>query len=273
MLEHLQRRATAGEGPAALLVDVLESTGYLAQLQASTDPQDEARVENLRELVAVCHEFELEAPEGTLADFLEQVSLVADSDQIPEGDDHGGVVTLMTLHTAKGLEFPVVFVTGLEDGVFPHQRSLGEPHALQEERRLAYVGLTRARQRLYLSRAMMRAAWGAPQHNPASRFLTEIPDSLVDWRRTEAESGDWRDLAAGGAGQQRVGWGPRPGAKARPARPVPVLSPGDRVTHDSFGVGRVVSTFGAGEQAQASIDFGDGRPRTLLLRYAPVEKL
>ncbi len=129
------------------------------------------------------------SPDGvraTLAGFLEQVSLVADADQIPSDDpDHEGVVTLMTLHTAKGLEFPVVFLTGLEDGVFPHLRSLGNSRELEEERRLAYVGITRARHRLYLSRAVTRSAWGAPQYNPASRFLEELPEELTRWERTE----------------------------------------------------------------------------------------
>ena len=142
-----------------------------------------------------------------LADFLERVALVADTDQIPDAPDgeDGGVVTLMTLHTAKGLEFPVVFLTGLEDGVFPHTRSLGDQPELEEERRLAYVGVTRAQQRLYVSRAVMRSAWGAPSHNPASRFLDEMPVDLVDWRRTEAAQTRWGrpDLtgSAGGPGQ------------------------------------------------------------------------
>ena len=163
--------------PSALLEAVLDRTGYLRELAASKDPQDEGRVDNLRELVSVAREFEEQragTDEATSLDaFLEQVSLVADADTVP--DASGGVVTLMTLHTAKGLEFPVVFLTGLEDGVFPHLRTLGDPAELAEERRLAYVGITRARERLYLSRALSRSAWGAPQWNPPSRFLDEIP--------------------------------------------------------------------------------------------------
>src|SRR3954451_18976538 len=163
--------------PAAVLEAVLDQTGYLRELQASSDPQDESRVDNLRELVSVASEFEEQrAGLGESADldsFLEQVSLVADADTVP--DASGGVVTLMTLHTAKGLEFPVVFLTGMEEGVFPHMRSLGEPDEMAEERRLAYVGITRARQRLHVSRAVVRSAWGAPSHNPASRFLDDVP--------------------------------------------------------------------------------------------------
>ena len=163
MMADLRTVVESGADPATVLQAVLEQSGYLAELQASTDPQDETRVENLAELESVAQEFATANPEGTLADFLERVSLVADSDEIPDGDEAGGVVTLMTLHTAKGLEFPVVFLTGMEDGVFPHMRSLGDPRELEEERRLAYVGITRARQRLYVSRAVTRSAWGTPR--------------------------------------------------------------------------------------------------------------
>ena len=210
-------------------------------------------------------------PSGTLVDFMEQVSLVADADQIPDEPSGGdgtpsqGVVTLMTLHTAKGLEFPVVFLTGLEDGVFPHLRSLGDPNELEEERRLAYVGITRAQQRLYLSRATVRSAWGAPQANPASRFLEEIPDSWSTGggssRRSSQHAGDRR---GGGA----------PAACGRRATGSVIhLEPGDRVTHDTFGLGTVVAVEGVGERAVASVDFGAGGVKRLLLRYAPVEKL
>lgn len=184
-----------------LVESVLERTGYRRELESSSDPQELARLDNLNELVSVAHEFStdranadaldesLHTPEdedvpdtGVLAEFLERVSLVSDSDEIPE--DGAGMVTLMTLHTAKGLEFPVVFVTGWEDGMFPHMRSLDDPTELSEERRLAYVGITRARRRLYLSRAIVRSSWGQPMLNPESRFLREIPQELIDWRRT-----------------------------------------------------------------------------------------
>jgi DNA helicase-2/ATP-dependent DNA helicase PcrA len=264
-MDTLRTLVEAGTGPATLLEAVLEQTGYLAELRASSDPQDETRVENLEELEAVAREFEDANPDGTLADFLEQVSLVADSDQIPDAADDGGVVTLMTLHTAKGLEFPVVFLTGLEDGVFPHMRSLGNAKELEEERRLAYVGITRARERLYLSRAVMRSAWGAPQWNPASRFLEEIPAELVDWQREDAgPAAPTPSMAALAA---------RPTTRSPGNRTVVALTPGDRVTHDAFGLGTVVSTAGAADKAEATVDFGDSGVKRLLLRYAPVEKL
>ena len=265
MMDELRAMVENDSGPAQILEAALDRTGYLAELSESDDPQDETRVDNLRELVAVAGEYEAgEESEQTLTGFLEQVSLVADADEIPEGDDHEGVVTLMTLHTAKGLEFPVVFLTGLEDGVFPHQRSLGgDTHELEEERRLAYVGITRARERLYLSRAVVRSAFGSPSHNPASRFLPEIPDELIDWQRTEADQTKW--------------YTPPP-PRRRPTggsqtRPVPALSAGDRVNHDAFGLGTVVATSGSGEHAQATVDFGESGLKTLLLRYAPVEKI
>ena len=175
LLEEFEQLVETGSGPAALLESILDRTGYLTELQASTDPQDEGRVDNLNELISVAAEFEAASPGGTVTDFLEQVSLVADADQIPVTGDDAGVVTMMTLHTAKGLEFPVVFLTALEDGVFPHLRALGDPRELEEERRLAYVGITRAQQRLFLSRAQVRTSWGQPAYNPPSRFLDELP--------------------------------------------------------------------------------------------------
>ncbi len=287
MVEELQSMVDAGERADVVLEQVLTRSGYLAELEASDDPQDETRVENLAELVAVAREFADEDADTTtssLGDFLERVALVADSDQIPdqpeEGDD-GGVVTLMTLHTAKGLEFPVVFLSGLEDGVFPHQRALGDQPELEEERRLAYVGVTRAQRRLYVSRAVVRSAWGAPSHNPASRFLDELPVDLVDWRRTEGAQTSWNRAVApslpdrAGPPTRRFGTASAradANAKAR-TRDVPALAPGDRVLHDTFGMGSVVSVEGVGDRAVASIDFGSQGVKRLLLRYAPVEKL
>jgi DNA helicase-2/ATP-dependent DNA helicase PcrA len=270
LMDELRTLVEAGTPPATVLEAVLERTGYAAELSSSSDPQDETRLENLQELVSVAREFEEANPGGTLVEFMEQVALVADADEIPDeelgedGKPAHGVVTLMTLHTAKGLEFPVVFLTGLEDGVFPHLRSLGNPDELEEERRLAYVGITRAQQRLYLSRATVRSAWGAPQANPASRFLEEIPASLVDWRRLESTVTSPPAVAAVAA---------RPGVRSPGNRPVVHLEPGDRVTHDTFGLGSVVSVEGVGERAVASIDFRAGGVKRLLLRYAPVEKL
>ncbi|MEV8633351.1 DNA helicase PcrA [Streptosporangium sp. NPDC051023] len=251
--------------PSELAQEVLESTGYRAELAASGDPQDESRLENLDEMISVASEFEEANPEGVLVEFLEQVSLVADADQIPADDGGQGVVTLMTLHTAKGLEFPVVFLTGMEDGVFPHMRSLGEPKELEEERRLAYVGITRAEQRLYISRAAVRSSWGAPAFNPASRFVSEIPIELVDWRGDPAKS-PWN--AATARRESRSAPAKKPGG-----RQIPNLTPGDRVTHDQFGLGTVVSVDGVAEKTKVKIDFGSGGEKTLLLTYAPIEKL
>ena len=319
IIEQLQQMVAAGERVDVILEKALTQSGYLKELEESDDPQDETRVENLAELVAVAREFAddpqlgpsadpadfeegaepaADAPRPGLTDFLERVALVADSDQIPdtpEGEDAPGVVTMMTLHTAKGLEFPVVFLTGLEDGVFPHLRSLGDRPELEEERRLAYVGLTRARERLYVSRAVVRSAWGAPSHNPASRFLDELPVDLIDWKRTEADQTRWvrQDFGGGGTSASYAGSGTLTGRgrqqmasrfsstsaaadaskKAMAGRQIPNLDPGDRVSHDTFGLGTVVSVEGAADKAVASIDFGADGVKRLLLRYAPVEKL
>ncbi|MFH8745914.1 DNA helicase PcrA [Streptomyces rimosus] len=287
LMEELRTIVESGAGPATVLEAVLERTGYLAELQSSTDPQDETRIENLQELAAVALEFEQDRGEenpGTLADFLEQVALVADSDQIPDEDEEGtGVITLMTLHTAKGLEFPTVFLTGMEDGVFPHMRALGQTKELEEERRLAYVGITRARERLYVTRSTMRSAWGQPSYNPPSRFLEEVPDKYLDWRRTgpatpSASMGSLSGTGGGGFGSglssSRTKAGPSGFATRRAKdREVVSLAVGDRVTHDSFGLGSVVAVKGSGDNAEATIDFGGEKPKRLLLRYAPVEKL
>jgi len=237
---------------------------------------------------------------------------VADSDQIPTPDggdeeDDGapdpGVVTLMTLHTAKGLEFPVVFLTGMEDGTFPHMRSLSDPDQLAEERRLAYVGLTRARERLYISRAAIRTAWGVPNEFPPSRFLADLPEELIDWRRRESSTsalrGGWgsgfgaggRGGSGGGYGSGRAGSGgyrseprekrpalPSTGATfgsatPRPAAAIPTLEIGDRVTHDAYGLGTVVALEGAGHNAVVKVDFGTEGTKRLLLRFSPVTKL
>ncbi len=297
----------SGSGAAAALEAVLEQTGYLAGLRSSTDPQDESRVENLAELVAVVREYERDNPEGSLGAFLEQVSLVADADQIPDapGADIDaavaeakrlGVVTLMTLHTAKGLEFPVVFLTGMEHGLFPHQRSATDPKELAEERRLAYVGLTRARKRLYLTRSEVRSMWGQSQYNPASQFIEEIPAELVEWKREGAsrQSGGWGSGAGigssryggsfWGAGTARgAGAGPSAGFNAdvpaavaknrvQPQKEVVAVSVGDKVNHTAFGNGTVLAVEGAGDKTVAKVKFDVGEKR-LLLRYAPLTKL
>lgn len=259
--------------PSTILEATLEQSGLLAELQSSNDPQDESRVENLQELVAVSIEYEekqveifneesLEESKISLGGFLEQVALVADADEIPEGEDHGGVITMMTLHTAKGLEFPTVFLTGMEDGIFPHNRTLGERDELEEERRLAYVGLTRAQERLFLTRAEYRSAWGAPNYNPASRFLDEIPDNLIEWRqRTFASKPKFFQSA------------PPARATGKKTTTTISLNIGDRVAHDTFGLGTVVKISGEGDRTEATINFGQLGEKRLLLRYAPVEKL
>ncbi|PYC72393.1 DNA helicase PcrA [Micromonospora arborensis] len=288
--------------PEEVLEALLTRSGYLTELEESLDPQDAGRVDNLQELVSVAREYteriEALGEEGeraTLAGFLEQVALVADADQIPSDDpDHQGVVTLMTLHTAKGLEFPVVFLTGLEDGVFPHLRSLGDTRELEEERRLAYVGITRARQRLYLSRAVTRSAWGQPSYNPPSRFLEELPSELVHWERTEGSYTSWAgggggvggraDRAPGGRGTftggtpkaaqlaQRLGVDASRLTTASELPQGPKVSAGDRVNHQRYGLGRVLAVEGHGPGARAQIDFGD-QTMWLVLRHAPVDKL
>ena len=209
LLTTLRHMVTASDGVADVLDSALDASGYLAELRASDDPQDATRVENLAELHSVASDFQAANPDGTLADFLERVSLVADSDQLPPSADlededarqaeEQGQITLMTVHTAKGLEFPVVFVTGMEDGTFPHARSLAEETELAEERRLAYVALTRARERLYLTRAAVRSAWGAANAMPASRFLDDVPGETIDWKRLTSSM---EALRGGG-----TGWG------------------------------------------------------------------
>jgi DNA helicase-2/ATP-dependent DNA helicase PcrA len=269
---------------------VLDNTGYLRELELADRTKEESRVDNLRELVSVAREFEEQraglGEEPTLDGFLEQVSLVADADSVP--DQSGGVVTLMTLHTAKGLEFPLVFVTGLEESVFPHARALYEPHELAEERRLAYVGITRARERLYLSRALARASWGRPQWNAPSRFLDEIPGELVSWTGAvdrvpfvnaygdddaSSRHGDHGYRSRSASAQERLA-ASRPLRGGTGNRVAPDLAVGDRVTHDAFGMGKVVDTRGAGESVQAQVDFGaDTGVKWLMLRYAPLQKL
>ncbi len=270
MMTALQVLVEANRPPSTIAAAILEQSGLLEELRASHDPQDEVRVENLEELVAVIEEYEErivgEGETPTLGGFLEEVSLVADADEIPEGEDHGGVVTLMTLHTAKGLEFPTVFLTGMEEGVFPHSRTLGEKNELEEERRLAYVGLTRARERLYLSRAEYRSAWGAPNYNPPSRFLDEIPENLIDWNKSAS------GFVSPPITRKKFPTPPPPRATGKQSNSLQ-LAIGDRVSHDTFGLGTVISVSGEGEKAEATINFGSYGEKRLLLRYAPVDKL
>jgi DNA helicase-2/ATP-dependent DNA helicase PcrA len=272
MLTALSVLVEAKTKPSVIIEAVLEQSGLLTELEASTDPQDEVRVENLKELVSASMEYEErpfeelgEDEEISLSGFLEKVSLVADADEIPDGEDHGGVVTLMTLHTAKGLEFPTVFLTGMEDGIFPHARTLDDPKEIEEERRLAYVGLTRAEKRLYISRAEYRLTFGTPKYNPGSRFLDEIPTTLIEWKN-EARSSS----SSGSSGlRRRTPTTPPPRATGKTSSAM-VLEVGQRVSHDTFGLGTVVALAGEGDKSEATINFGQYGEKRLLLRYAPV---
>ncbi len=285
-----------GQSAEQVLTSILQRSGYVAELTASKDPQDETRLENLVELVRVASDFVATAhtvdvsadetghedaqrlalsagapePDDSLGAFLERIALVADSDQIPDADaDSRGVVTLMTLHTAKGLEFPVVFLTGFEEGLFPHARAVAEPGELEEERRLAYVGITRARQKLYLTRAGVRVTWGQPQHNPPSRFLAEIPENLIDWRRVDVADAGW------GAPRRLVetSWSSGAQASARRNAVVASFNAGERVLHATFGMGTVVASTGTGDKTQVTVDFGSAGTKKLSVKYAPMEKL
>jgi DNA helicase-2/ATP-dependent DNA helicase PcrA len=272
MLTALSVLVEAKTKPSVIIEAVLEQSGLLTELEASTDPQDEVRVENLKELVSASMEYEErpfeelgEDEEISLSGFLEKVSLVADADEIPDGEDHGGVVTLMTLHTAKGLEFPTVFLTGMEDGIFPHARTLDDPKEIEEERRLAYVGLTRAEKRLYISRAEYRLTFGTPKYNPGSRFLDEIPTTLIEWKNETKSSS-----SSGSSGlRRRTPTTPPPRATGKTSSAM-VLAVGQRVSHDTFGLGTVVALAGEGDKSEATINFGQYGEKRLLLRYAPV---
>ena len=257
------------EGPAPLLQALLDGSGYLAELHDERSIEAEGRLENLAELVGAAQEF------TTVDDFLERVSLIADTDEL-DGDDTS--VVLMTVHSAKGLEFPAVFLIGLEDGVFPHLRSLTEPDELEEERRLAYVAITRAQERLYLTHAWCRTLYGSTQYNPPSRFLDEIPTELV-----EAIDGDRRASRRPGTGfGERSISGSRERIVDRALRPAPPrpsgaesigLKVGDDVRHAKFGEGVILDIEGSGDKAEAVVRFPDVGEKRLLLSWAPLEKL
>ncbi|MFV2039201.1 MAG: 3'-5' exonuclease, partial [Acidimicrobiales bacterium] len=280
-LEEFQRilskgRDTLEEGPASTIQELLEASGYLVGLEAEHSVEADGRLENLAELVGMAREY------GDTNEFLEQVSLVADTDALEDDDSS---VVLMTLHSAKGLEYPVVFLIGLEDGVFPHIRALGDPAELEEERRLAYVGITRAEDRLYLTNAWSRTLYGSTQYNPPSRFLDEIPARLL----TEAEGSrsDRRRTGSSnfgvGARRQRLREGREHMVEQAIARtprgPTPSgadligLKVGDDVRHASFGEGVILDMAGAGDKIEARVNFADAGEKTLLLSWAPLEKI
>ena len=349
--------------PSDIVAEVLAKSGLLEELQKSVDPQDQSRVENLSQLQSTAAEYEQNTPDATLGGFLETTALVADSDQLPNGNEDSGKVTMMTLHTAKGLEYPVVFLTGLEQGTFPHSRSLEDTAELSEERRLAYVGITRAKRRLYITRAAVRAQWGQANEMLPSQFLEEIPDELIDWKRRETgsermrtgwgdgdEFGGWDDeddFSSGptfgtasygsygsshgsaygsgstghwgsaahrsngsrsgstyGSGRSSGTYGsssrygshssgtrggristrhvtPKSGGTSMPVSSlqndnglnIGDFSIGDYVTHDQYGLGKVVDLQDKGRNSVITIDFGSDGVKRLMLRVAPIEKL
>lgn len=307
--------------PSEVVAEVLEKSGLLEELRKSTDPQDESRVENLSQLQSTAAEFEQKTPDATLAGFLETTALVADSDQLPGENEDSGKVTLMTLHTAKGLEYPVVFLTGMEQGTFPHSRSMEDTSELQEERRLAYVGITRAKRRLYVTRAAVRSQWGQAADMMPSQFIDEIPEGLIEWKRREAgvermrsawdgddEFGGWNDdqpssgptfggsYGSYGSSGSRYGSGsrsgrvttrrvaPKSGSTAGHGVPASSLTKdngldvkdfaiGDRITHDRYGMGKIVDVQDKGRNSVITVDFGTGGVKRLMLRVAPIEKL
>ena len=296
--------AALDDGPGNILERALDQSNYLDELRAEHTIESEGRLENLAELVGVASEF------TDVDEFLERVGLVADTDDLPDGgeDDDVGQVVLMTMHAAKGLEYPVVFVVGMEDGVFPHQRALGDPDELEEERRLAYVGITRARERLHLSHAWSRMLHGQTQYNPPSRFLSEIPDDLMvdaeESRTAARQDGGWGSRSSRGSRGSREGdtasdrgWfdptPPRHRPDDEPAGTVfgggrgpsesasgPSstgahelgLQPGDDVVHRAWGDGVVESVHGEGDRAEAVVRFATKGEKRLLLAWAPLER-
>ena len=277
-------------GPADVLISLLQRTRFIEALRNTGDPQDEARAENVEELISVTKEFQKNNPDGTLLDFLTEVSLVAAADEL---DDSSGTVSLMTLHTAKGLEYEAVFLTGVEEGLLPHQMSAGEVGGPAEERRLFYVGITRARRRLYLSLAMTRAQFGEVAVAMPSRYLQEIPAELIEWKqspgrchqprrhpaaRAQREARGriqlprvGRSATAGAATEDRVDErGHRQGARQRRPRR---WRPGDRIRHADFGDGRVTAVTGVAPKAVAEVQFDVAGRKRLLIKIAPIEKL
>ncbi len=294
VLDELRAGVDEGRSPSVLVEQAWDLSGLMRELESDHSIEGEGRVENVRELQSVAEEYELREPEGGLSGFLESIALVSDADEV---ESAGESITLMTLHTAKGLEYPVVFIAGLEENVFPHVRSVGEPRELEEERRLAYVGITRARERLYLTNAWSRTLFGGTSYNLPSRFLKEVPDELVTVASPESTAGrfrraasEWGDASpAFGGGRATIG--PRPGGRPpvgsfkRDSTPGERLAdqqrgaldldlqPGDHVVHRQWGNGVVRAVSGQGDRALAEVDFpGQGRKR-LLLRYAPLTKV
>jgi DNA helicase-2/ATP-dependent DNA helicase PcrA len=270
-----------------ILLTLLKGSGFVEALRASRDPQDEARAENVEELVAQTKEYQRNNPEGTLIDFLTEVSLVAAADDL---DDSSGTISLMTLHTAKGLEYEAVFLTGVEEDLLPHRISANEPGGPAEERRLFYVGITRARKQLFLSLAMTRAQYGDVGVAMPSRFLQEIPADLIDWKQSPgmANSRGGTQPRALNARRERSGYESFELApaltrvKTEWATPVTgvvrdngdlTLEAGDRIRHNDFGEGRVTAVTGEGAKRIAEVQFDTAGRKRLLIKIAPIEKL
>jgi DNA helicase-2/ATP-dependent DNA helicase PcrA len=263
-----------------ILIALLEKTGFLEALRSSRDPQDEARAENVEELVAVTKEYQKNNPDGTLLDFLTETALVAAADEL---DDSSGTVSLMTLHTAKGLEYEAVFLTGVEEDLLPHRMSAGEPGGPAEERRLFYVGITRARKKLYLSLAMTRAQFGEVSVAAPSRYLQEIPPELIDWRQSPGmatSSGGFRPREVGSGRRDALPRAERPKTEWKSAVTNVVrdngdlaLAPGDRIRHVDFGDGRVTAVTGVGPKSVAEVQFETAGRKRLLIKISPIEKL
>ncbi|MBN9140800.1 MAG: UvrD-helicase domain-containing protein [Micrococcales bacterium] len=274
--------------PADVLTELLVRTGYVESLRATRDPQDEVRAENVEELLSFTKEFAKRNPEGRLIDFLTEVALVAAADEI---DDASGTVTLMTLHTAKGLEYDTVFLTGIEEDLLPHRMSAGEPGGIAEERRLFYVGITRAKKRLFLSLAMTRAQFGDTAVAMPSRFLQDVPGHLIEWRQSPGSAnsrGGTRSRALNSPQtRQRFSYStslpPAPNREKRQWTSAVTntvrdngdlsLAPGDRIRHTDFGEGRVVDVTGQAPKAVAEVQFDTAGRKRLLIKIAPIEKL
>ncbi len=266
------------KGPAETLEAILRDTGYVSELEDDRSIESETRLENLQEVVGVARQFE------TVDEFLEQVSLVTDADR---DDDDDSAVILMTLHAAKGLEFPVVAIVGMEDGTFPHMRSMTDPDEMEEERRLAYVGITRARDRLYLTHAWSRMLFGQTQYNPPSRFLDEIPSELIDEAPGSRGTSSRKNTSVfGSSGTRSSGSGSRFAGRDRkidtalkPRGPVPSgadsvgLKVGDDVSHKKWGEGVIINMVGSGDKTEATVNFPSVGEKTLLLAWAPLEKM
>jgi DNA helicase II / ATP-dependent DNA helicase PcrA len=262
VMDRLRATLEGGAGAQRMVDAAATESGYLLELETERTVEAEGRIENIRELGGVAAEHESRFPDAELTDFLESISLVSDQD---EYDEESGSVTLMTLHVAKGLEFPVVFIIGMEDGVFPHYRSMGDQAELEEERRLAYVGITRAQERLYLCHAWSRMLFGTTSYNPPSRFLAEIPSELLRSMEGEEEEGG---TIIGGGGRSSI----REAVVSGRHEPV-LIGAGDTVLHDKWGEGVVLMVSGSGSDAEATVRFEDAGEKRLLLAYAPLKKV